>query len=200
MAIDITKITLTKGKMYLADTGTAGPADTVAVGGAWPVGWSDVGALSAPLILAYEFEVVEADIQDALAPVQRHKKSEKGRAETVLAELDMDKLKLAWDAKTADTAAGASQPAKTTLTVGGKQRLTKKKVGIEGFWYDEDDDTTRPIRCYIHIATATVGGQLEFDKSKYVGTALKMAALADTSQADEEQLWLIEEFTADATS
>ena len=200
MTIDVTKITLSKGTAYYADAGTAGPADTVAVGGSWPVGWTHVGALSAPLILAYEYEVVEADIQDAIAPVARHKKSEKGRAETMLAEIAMEKLALPWDAKNTATAAGAGQPGKNTLTVGGKQRLTKRKWGFEGFWFDEDDDTTRPIRCYLHIATAAAGGQLEFDKGKYMGIALKLAALADLSQVEEEQLWQIVEITADATS
>lgn len=200
-AVDVTRIVLSKAKLFRAPTGTANPLDSIDVGGDWGASWTYLGAISMPVTWAYEYEVKEADIQDALAGVAAHKTKEKGSIETGLAELSADNMIVAaaGGSKTV-TAAGASQRGKDTFKIGGEGRMTLYKWGIEGEVFDEEDEALLPIRIYIHKGYASSGVKHVFSKADYVGTPIKIAALADLTQASGAQLIHFDYFTAEQTA
>jgi hypothetical protein len=184
---------------YYANVGTAGPADTVAAGGAWPAGWSKTGLTADTLKFAYEFDTKDVHVQEELAPVDRYKTKENLKAETVIAQLSLEGIALAWGVTLSTTAPGAGQPGKETVVAGNVAALPKKKWGFEGSYVDEDG-ATFPVRLYIHIATAVAGGQLEFGVDKEAGVPLKLSALADRTQAIGERLFKIDRILEPATS
>lgn len=195
-AVDVTRIVLSKAKLYRAATGATNPLDTVVVGGDWGVSWTYLGALSAPVTWAYEYDVKEADIQDSLAGVAARKIKEKGTIETALAELRADNMIVtAAGGKKVVTAAGPTATGKDSFKIGGQGRMTLYKWAIEGEFYDEVNTTLLPIRIYVHRGYAASGVKHVFSKSDYTGTPIKIVALADLNQPIDEQLVVFDHFT-----
>jgi hypothetical protein len=193
--IIVAELIIGPAKVYYAPIGTTLPADTVAVDGAWPVGWIRVGLTTAPLTVAYEFDTAAPDIQESLADVDRAKVSEGASFETMMGQMNLALLPLAWGGTNTVTPAGPAQPEKEEYTVGGERRLAKGMWAFEGEWVD-DDDTVYPVRCFIWKGTPTEGGELEFSKSDYTeGTPLKIGALGDLSKAKGQQLFKMQRIT-----
>lgn len=162
-------------------------------------GWKRVGFTGAPLTLAYEYEVVDADIQESLAPVDRAKTSEGLMAETTIAELNPVVQHLQWGGIIEVTPAGPGQPGKTRLKIGGDNKLKKRRFGIEGRYVDEEGREF-PVRFVMHRATAAQGSSLEFSKSAYVGAPVQFRALADMNRPYGERLFYFDKITEPATS
>jgi hypothetical protein len=199
MAQDITRITLSTAQVWYAASGTALPADTVALGASWGGSWTKLGYTESPLTAEYAFEIVEADIQESLAVVKRAKKSESFMLETVIAEFDVAQFKLAMEGTVTDTPAGAGQVAKSTLDLGGSNYLTPRVWGFEGSWVNAAG-TSFPIRLFVYLGNSQAGGKLEWNKAKYVGMTLKIKALADMSQTSGSRLFKLQHITAVASS
>lgn len=198
--IKVAELMIGNAILYQAPVGTAPPADSVAAGGAWPAGWVRVGLTSAPLTVAYEYDTAAPDVQETLADIDRAKTSEGATLETRMAQINLTLLPMAWGGTTTVTAPGVGQVGKEEYTVGGDKRLPKAAWGFEGEWIDEND-TVRPVRCFIWRGTPTEGGELEFSKADYnEGVALKIGALGDLSKAKGLQLFKWQRITANATA
>lgn len=187
----VTDIIVSPVTVYYGTLAATLPADTVAVGGAWPAGWTKVGFTKESLKAAYEYDSLDVMIQQSLAAVRRRKTKEDLRLETVLAELSADVVNLSWDGTVTQTAAGAGQPGKEELTVGGGAVLTERQWGFEGNYIDEDG-ALFPVRMFVWKGTATTGGALEWTKSDYVGIPLKVSALADMAKAVGSRLFKLQ--------
>jgi hypothetical protein len=194
----VSDLILTEAELYYAPVGTALPADTVAAGGDWGNTWISVGFTTAPFKLVYDYETKEPNVQQALGPLKRYKIGESAGIETMIGELSLSLLPLAWTGSVTATAAGSGQPGKETYEVGGSKFLQEYTWAAEGTYVDEDG-ATFPIRVQIYKATAESGGELEFDKEEYTGTALKLAALEDTSKAKGKRLIQIVKILEPAT-
>lgn len=175
-------IILTPVEVYHAPVGSTLPANTVAAGAAWPGAWTFAGSTAAPLKAIYEFDTVERKVQDAIGAIKRHKVDESFRIETVLSELTMAKLALAWDGTSA-TAGNVEE-----YKIGGEVKLQERMWGFEGN-YTNDAGATYPIRCFLWRATSISGGDLEFSNQDYVGIALKVRSLHDLSKPKGERLF-----------
>jgi hypothetical protein len=198
MAKVISDIILTPVRILYSALATAVPVDTVAVGGSWGAGWTELGYTEAPLTMAYSSEEYEKEVQSSLAPVKRMRIREGLSLETVLAELDGAQLNLMIDGVLTATPAGVGQPGKEEIAVGGKQALTEKQWGFEGSDIDEDA-MTFPVRVFVWKATATAGVSLEFAKEKSTGVSLKIKALADLTKTDGQRLFKIQKILEPAS-
>lgn len=199
MALSVERITLSTAQVWYAASGTALPADSVALGASWGGSWTKLGYTEAPVTAEYSFDVVEADIQEALAVVKRAKSKEAFMLETTIAELDMAQFKLAMEGTVTDVAAGAGQVGKSTLDIGGSNYLTPRVWGFEGT-YTNNAGTGFPVRLFIYLGNSQAGGQLSFDKAKYLGLTLKIKALADMSQSQGSRLFKLQHIHTVATS
>lgn len=199
----VTQIIHSGARLYNAPVGEANPDETtVAYGAAWGGNWARVGYTKAPLVLVYESEEADINVEEELAPVKRKRTRETLRLETILAELTATYLQLA--ASNQDTvttvAAGAGQKGYEETSIGGDETLTEKKWGFEARAI-LSDGSEQPIRCFIHIATARINGNLEFSQKTddYPGIPIQIQALADSSQSAGEKLMLFQRVTAAAT-
>lgn len=183
--------------VYYSNYATTLPADTLAVGGAWPAGWTRWGFTKDPLKVAYNFDQLDYMIQEALAAVHRIRSKEELLIECVLAELTPQAMHLAMDGQVTTTAPGAGQPGKDEFTVGGDVKLTVRQWGFEGDYIDEDA-ANFPIRAFVWRATAVTGGQLTFGKTETLGLPIKISALEDTTKAKLQRLWKFQKITEPA--
>jgi hypothetical protein len=185
-------------RILYAAVGATLPADTVAAGGAWPAGWTELGWQEEPFKLTYEFDVKDLGIQQSLAPVARQRINEKLTGEGKLAEFDMAQLALAWGGTLSQTAAGTGQPAKDEVAFGDTPALTARAWGFEGN-YVSAAGNVHPIRVFVWRATATAGGEAIFGKEDALGVTLKIAALADMSKSAGQRLFKYQKITGPAT-
>lgn len=186
------------GKLYTAPVGTTLPADTVAVGGAWPSGWVSAGFLKDAVKTTYSWEEYEAKPLQALGAVEVRKTDESFMLETVLEEFTLDGANYAMDGAVTQTPAGSGQPGKETLTMGGKPTTTKRMWGIEGSYVDEDG-ATFPIRLFIWRGVASPGVELSWDKGDSLGIPIKIKALQDMTKAEGQRLFKLDKILEPAT-
>jgi len=187
----VSDIVIPNAKVYSAPLGTSLPADTVAVGGAWPAGWVSAGFLKEPLTITYEFDVLEVMILQSLAPVARRKTKEGLSIKTTLAEFTADFLNIALDGTVTQTAVGSGQPGKEEITFGDKATITERMWGFEGSYVDEDG-ATFPIRMFVYKGNAKAGGDLVMGKEDYTGVPLEIGALSDMTKAVGARLFKIQ--------
>lgn len=195
----VTNIIVTPAVVYYAPYGTAVPADTVAAGTAWGGSWVKMGYTKTPLAANYETEELDVEIEQSIAPVDRVKTKEALTLETMLAELYLDGVNLGAGGTNTPTAAGAGQPGKEELTVGGTATLTKRAFGFEGTYVDEDG-ATFPVRVFVWRATARLNGALEFGKADTTGVPLQIKAVADMTKSVGQRLFKISKILEPATS
>lgn len=199
MALEVSDIILTNALVYCAPEGEALPADTIPAGTPWGGNWLRVGFTSAPTTLAYGFETASPDIQETMSDIKRIKTQEEASIETMLAEMSTDSFLLAWGGINTITVAGVGQPAKEEYSIGGSRFLPVQAWGIEGE-YESAIGGVHPIRVFIYRGSSTEGGELEFSKSDYMGVALKIGAMSDTTKIKGKQLLKITRITGPATA
>lgn len=188
-------------RVFYAPVGEALPNEnTVAFGDAWGGNWTELGYTKGNLSCNYEFDVVEATIEQALGPVKRRKKSETAALETVLAEFTGDNLALVTNGTLTPTAAGAAQVAKEEVDIGGKAALTQRAWGFEGE-YVTDAGVSHPMRVFLYKGTARLGGALEFGKEvEGTGITLHVDGLEDMTKTIGSRLLKFQKVTGPATA
>lgn len=195
----VADILLSPATVYYAPLGEALPDDSVAYGTAWGGNWENLGYTNAPLSMSYSNEKYKVMVEQLTAHVKSRIISEELTFETTLVEMTGDNLALALNGTAADTPAGAGQVGKTVVKMGGDTEEQLYTFGFEAEYVDADGDSF-PVRLQVYRASAIMGGNLEFSKSKESGLPLRIEAQADTTKAVGEQLMIIEKVTADATS
>jgi hypothetical protein len=187
----------------VAPSGEAKPDETtVAYGGDWSGNWERVGYTKEPLVMAYESEEFDVEVEEELAPIKRRRVKETMTLETVLAELTAEYLQLAASNQdtVSETAAGGAQKAYEETGLGGEAILTEKAWGFEGL-YITSGGNDEPIRVFVHKGTAMVNGELEFSQKStdYPGIPIQIKALCDTTQAAGQKLALFQRVTSETT-
>ena len=190
MAQDVTRITLSTAQVWYASAGSTFPANSTAVGASWGAEWTKLGYTESPVTFEYSFDIVEADIQESLAVVKRAKSKEAAMLETVIAELDLNQFKLAMEG----TVSATGSPANDTMDMGGYNTLTERAWGFEGTWVNSSG-TGYPVRLFIYKGSSQAGGQLAWDKAKYLGLPLKIKALADMTKTQGSRLFKLVQVT-----
>jgi hypothetical protein len=181
-------------RIFKGTYGSAEPAVTVASGGNWPAGWTEIMLSKNPVSVEYAYEVVDFETQQHLAPVGRAKKSEKFSVETVLSELTGTNLGTAMGIASVTTvAAVAGVPGYEHFSVGDTNVINVFSWGFEG-----DTTTGYPMRLFVWRASVAAGVKLEFGKDDYTGVPLRVEALADTTKAKGERLFKLQKITAAA--
>lgn len=190
MALEVSDILIGPAIVYTAPLGEVLPADTLAVEAPWGGGWSRFGFTSSPLTFAYEYDITEPKIQEALGPIKRAKSSEKLALETMIAELDFEQMRFAWgNGVVTAVPAGVGQPEKSVFKFGGQRFMLTRAIGFEGSLYDEVANEIYPIRILIYKGTGAAGGSLEFSKEDWTGTTLKIGALENIDKPRGERLF-----------
>jgi hypothetical protein len=196
-AIEVADLMISPAKLYFSPEGTTLPADTVPYGGAWPTAWDGVGVTSSTLVVAYTYDTVDADYQEFLSPIDRAKSKEEAKFECTLGQIDLDIIQLTWSGTNINTPASTGVAGVQAWNVGGKSRLQKYQWGFEGLQIDSSGNEL-PVRGFIYRATPAAGGQLEFGKANWTGTALSLMGLADPNRARGDQLFTIRRVIAPA--
>jgi hypothetical protein len=193
----IADILLTPADIWYAPVGEAAPADSVARGADWGGDWESLGYTLAPLTLSYEQETAEVMVEQLTAPVKRKKTSETLTLETTLAEFTGTNLEMVFGGTATDTPAGAGQPAKTELVMGGDTALPVYAWGFEGT-YEDANGVEFPVRVIVYRGRPILGGELQFAKAEPSGLPLRIEAEANTALAAGAQLMKIIKITAAA--
>ena len=194
----VSDIIVSPATVWYAPVGEEVPADDTPAGDDWGGNWVPVGYTKTPLSMSYEFDELDVEIEQSLAPVKRVKTKENLALETVLAELYLDGVQLGTGGTVTDTAAGAGQVGKEELDLGGEAALDEKAWGFEGTYINEDG-AEFPVRLFIWKATAKLNGALEFGKADYTGISLQIKALADLSKSMGERLFKMQKILEPAT-
>lgn len=197
----VANVILGGAKIWYAPVGEANPDDSVAFGADWAGNWARVGYTSEPCVIIYEDERVKIKVQEHLGAIKDRRIDESLMIETKLAELKMEYLALAMDGTITTTAPGAGQVGKTELKGGDQWVISRYKWGVEGEYVDANG-ASFPLRLYIHIGTAKVNGNIEFDAhgDSEAGIPFQIDAFPDHTQAAGETLYHWEHVTAAATS
>jgi len=195
----VADIIVTPCKIYHSALGLTLPADSLAYGGTWPAGWTQLGLTKAPLSVDYNREPVYAEIQESLSDIPRGYKKEALTIETVLAELTLANLNLAWGGEYSTTAAGAGQVAKEELLGGDDVNPLIKQWGFEGLFVSAAG-ASHPIRFFVSSVMAEVGGKLEFGKADTTGVPLRIMGYSDFTKAAGQRLFKWQKVTGPATS
>jgi hypothetical protein len=196
----VSNIIKSHAAVYIAPVGTTLPANTVAYGTAWTAPWARMGFTKEPLAIKYDPDYFDIDVEEFLASVDRVKVGEKLTAETTLAELIPDYLKIvSGNGVVTTTAPGVGIPGSDEVLVGNAAKLDKYIFGFEGVRYD-DLGASRVIRFFMYSATFKMNGELEFSKKStdYSGIPFTAEALADT--ANSGRLYKFLRVTADPTA
>lgn len=199
----VTNIIKSGAVLWVAPVAEANPDETtVAYGGDWAGNWARVGYTKAPLAMAYDSEEFDVEVEEEMAPVKRFRVKENLTLETVLAELTAEYLRLAGSEQdtVAETVAGAAQDAYEEVGLGGVFQLAEKKWGFEGLHVDTDG-ADQPVRIFVHKGTAKINGTLEFSQKStdYLGIALQVKALTDSSQSVGQKLCMFQRVTGELT-
>lgn len=197
--MSVSDIIVTPCRILYSDPGTTLPADTVAAGGNWPAGWTQLGYTNTPLSIELKREKTKFDIQESLGAVGSAVKSEELNIETTLAELNLAELALAWGGTFSQTPAGAGQPAKDELIGGDDHRSTVKQWGFEGD-YVSAAGNTHPVRLFIWRGESEFGGKLEFGKTDPTGNTLRIEAQEDMTKTRGQRMFKFVKITAPAAS
>jgi hypothetical protein len=182
-----------------APVGEALPADSVAVGATWGGNWKSFGMTKEPLKCDYNFDELEIEVQESLAPVDRVRIKEALTLETVLAEITAANLSLAANGTVTTTAAGAGQVGKEEVEVGGSGAIAQFAWGFEGTFIT-DAGVSLPVRFFLFKGTARANGALEQGRELSPGISIQVKGLADTSKVVGKQLFKWQKVTAAATS
>jgi hypothetical protein len=182
-----------------APVGEALPADSVAVGVAWGGNWKKFGLTKEPLSCNYDFDELDIEVQEALAPVDRVRIKESLVLETVLAEITADNLNLAANGTVTKTVAGAGQVGKEEVDVGGSGAIAQFAWGFEGTFVT-DAGVSFPVRFFLYKGTAKANGALEQGRELSPGIGIQVKGLADTGKAVGKQLFKWQKVTAAAQS
>lgn len=199
--MSVTDIMVGPVVLWYAPVGETLPdADAVAFGVAWGGNWTEVASTTkAPLSMSYESGEEDIEVEEALAPVRRHRVSEKLVLETTLAEITCANLEAATGESAGAQAADATHVALEYISGGGRVELTERAWGFEGMYVDASGDRF-PVRFFIYKATAKLNGKLEFGKKGFPGIGFQVSALADLTQSVGSNLFKFEKVTADKTA
>lgn len=198
MPLTVSDLMLSGAKVLYAPYNTTLPADSLAVGAAWPSGWIDIGFTSQELTVEYTWEELPADEQQAMSPVKYARIDENAYLETVMSEITMANLAIAFGATAPTiTPAAVGQVGKEVLKVGGLTNIPQFAWGFEGSQADAGG-VLRPHRFVMYKGQASKGGQLKYNHKAWAGIPLKINGVADTTKSLGQQLFEYTRVTADA--
>lgn len=114
---DSTKVIRGYADIYYGPVGTALPADTVALGGTWPVGWTGVGFTDEGLEIEKSVDTDDITVEEQLTPVDVAVTGVGVAVRFTLAEDSVANMKVAYGGASIATQAAASGViGKSTLT------------------------------------------------------------------------------------
>lgn len=198
----VTDILISPVNIYYAPYGATVPDETsIDFDEAWGGTWVNLGYTTAPLTMQFDEEVFELELEQLTNPVKGMKVKENMVFETTLGELTAANLKLALGSTSTitTTAAGAGQKGYQEFGFGGEVNLPVYAFGFEGFTLDTSNNKL-PKRIFVHRASFSLGGNLEFTKRAVAGIPLRIRAWADTTKTAGAQLATFQSVTAVATS
>lgn len=196
----VTDILVTPATIYYAPVGETLPDETsVAYGEAWGGNWVNLGYTLDPVAWSVEKTTFELEVEQLSTAVRSVTQTETSMIETNLAEFTGSNIALATGGTVTTTAAGVGQVGFDEITGGGSVDLSEYAWGFEGFRITSGN-VRLPVRLFFYRGIAVVNGQLTFAKSAGVGIPLQVKALADTTKDPGEQLWVIHNVTAVATT
>lgn len=195
----VADIIVTPCKIYYSLAGATAPADSVAYGGAWPAGWTQLGYTKTPLSVDYTREPVMAEIQESLSEIIRGYKKESLVIETAMAEFELDNLALAWGGTYSATAAAAGQVAKEELIGGDDVLPLERQWGFEGLFVSSAG-ASHPVRMFVWLGVAEFGGKLEFGKNEALAIPLRITCNPDMTKSAGQRLFKFQKVTAPASS
>lgn len=196
----VTDILVTPATIYYAPVGEALPDESsIDYGEAWGGNWTNLGYTLEPVALSYETETFELEVEQITLPVRRVRTKETVMIETALAEMTGANLALVVDGTVTTTAAGVGQVGFDEILAGGSVDLSEYAWGFEGFRVTSAN-VRLPVRMFLYRGNAVLNGQLTFAKGAGVGIPIQIKALPDTTQDAGEQILVIHNVTAVATT
>lgn len=116
---DRTKVIRGFADIYVGDVGSALPADSVALGGAWPAGWDGIGFTEDGLEIEVGTDTDDITVEEQLTPVDIAVTGKSVMVRFSLAEDVVENMLIAYGGGTLSTqAAGSGVVGKKTLTLG----------------------------------------------------------------------------------
>jgi len=194
----VSDLIVTPCRVLYSAVGLTLPADTLAAGGAWPSGWTEVAYTDSELSVKHVREKVEADIQESLTPITRAIGKETYEIETSLAEFLPANMVLATGGAYSATPASSGVAGKDEIVGGDDATIDERQWGFEGS-YVTAAGYTEPIRLIIWKGVSDVGVELKFGKKTATGIPFKVSANPDMGKARGQRLFKLTKITAPAT-
>lgn len=195
---DVTNIIVSPAWLWYGPENEPEPDDTdIDVGDDWGGNWDWVGLTITPLTLGVNTTTFEVDVQQFTTPVAQSITEERMTLGTTLAEINATLLALLDGGNTIVTPAASGQRGKTEHRAGGRTTRTTYKVGFETIRVIADG-TRLPMRWFFYRATFSRGGEVPFGKGAVAGIPISIEVLADTTQSEDEKLYLFQQMTAEA--
>lgn len=194
MASTLKEYVISPLTLYYAAVGTTRPAAAVGYGGAWPAGWTALGAQKEGAKLSYTFEefaITNQQSRGAKLGVRRF--AESAMMEAILAGYTKENLMMALSGKSiTSTAPGASTNGLEVIGVGGSGCLPIYAFGFEGEIVDDECQESYFLRVFFHKGVIQAGFESEFKFDDYSAVPVKIEALADLTQPVNERIMRIE--------
>lgn len=175
------------------------PDDTdIDVGDDWGGNWDWLGLTTEPLTQEVDTTTFEVEVQQFTTPVAQAITSERMRLTTTLAELTPTLLALVDGGNTTTTPAAVGQRGKVEHRAGGRTERVTYKIGFEVI-HVLADGTRLPLRWFFHRGTFSRAGATPFGKGVVAGLPISIEVLADSTQSEDEKLYLYQKMTSEAS-
>lgn len=198
----VADILISPVNIYYAPVGEANPDETsIDFDEAWGGNWTNLGYTTAPLTMQWDQELFELEVEQIAFALKGMITKQSAMFETTLAELTAANLKLAVGSTTTITtqAAGVGQKGYQEFGFGGEVNLPVYKFGFEGYTLDSLNNKL-PVRIFVHRASFSMSGNLEFSKKAAAGIPVQIKAWADTTQSAGQYFAVFQKITAVATT
>lgn len=149
----LTNVIVGEATLYIGPANTAMPDDTVALGEAWPVGWTYIGATDAGVTLTVSTNTQDITIEEQSTPALVTVTSKDVTVACALAEDTIANMKTAYGGGTLTTQVAATGTiGKSTLTL--SDTLDQLAVGFEGV---NPEGFFRRVYIPVVVSVASVG-------------------------------------------
>jgi hypothetical protein len=191
------------GTLYRAPTGEANPDEsTISYGEAWGGNWTNMGEFleGSPVTLSMPETYTDVYTEQSTAAKNSVRTRREVMIKVTLAEHSVANMATVLSGTTETTAAaGGGQKGYSEVTFGSQSEVNFYKWGIEANRKDANGDD-QPVRWFLHKGYIRLAGDTAYAKQNPTGIPIEIKVLADGSQAEGEEMGILQIITAAATA
>ena len=166
------------------------PADSVALGGDWPVAWKEIGYTTEPAKVTTSFDVYKLMVQQRSTYIYKKKTSSDVRLETRMADFSADSLKLTMGGNKTTVAATSGVPPVDVYTYVDDIIIPANMWAVEG-GFIFDPVTVYPVRIFLFSASPSEGTDFEINREREAAPVLNLEAASISDGSVYQIRWVV---------